>query len=197
MCGDAITAKSKVTSRSGRRLSTGERRSGSERALSQGDILQALFSSQVKGQTAKPFPVVFIYASQSLGWWSVLWKRDGSGECSISQPRWRWTEGLMKAQLFINVHSRSQAHPLHYFPQREVWGFHPTSLLFEGQVLVSLTGEVVRQWFLEKSYLITDGLYSHVHLDQKVVFFILMTGKEVSILTVLTNRNGQMSRGDI
>lgn len=110
LCGDAITAKSKVTWRSGRRLSAGERRSRSARALSWDNILQAWFSPQVKGQTAKPFPVVFIYASQSLGWWSVLRKRDGSGECPISQPRRWWTEGLMKAQLFINVYNCSQAH---------------------------------------------------------------------------------------
>lgn len=87
MCGDAIMAKSKVTVRSGRRLSTGKRRSCSARALSQDDILQALFSFQVKGQSGKPFPVVFIYASQSLGWGSILRKRDGSGECSVPQPR--------------------------------------------------------------------------------------------------------------
>ena len=52
------------------------------------------FYFRLKGQTEKPFAVVFIYGSQRPGWWSILKKKDGSGGNPVSPPTWWQTEGL-------------------------------------------------------------------------------------------------------
>lgn len=63
-CADAVTAKSKVTVRSLAATCQQVREGGAHKGtLSHDDILQALFLFQVKGQTEKPFAVVFIYGS--------------------------------------------------------------------------------------------------------------------------------------
>lgn len=56
------------------------------------------FYFRLKGQTEKPFAVIFIYGSQRPGRWSVQKKKDGSGEIPVSQPGWWQTEGLMLSE---------------------------------------------------------------------------------------------------